>query len=77
MVSMLQCNLKSCFLGGEINLSGSLVATEGANLVVCVNLTSSGNNLSRDINVTLNTMDGKAGMLSCLLLYIISQCNHV
>ena len=68
MASRLQGNLKTCFLGGEVNLSGSLVATEGANLVVCVSLNGSGNNLSRDINVTLNTMDGKAGMLSCLLL---------
>ena len=78
MASRSQCNFKVYFLAGEISLNNSEVVTEGANLSACVNLRSSGNHLGCDINVTLDTKDGKAGMLSSYYYNTISVhfCNH-
>ena len=46
---------------GELALNSIAAVAEGTVFDICVTLTSSGSHLGFDVNVTINTLDGKAG----------------
>ena len=72
--------MQNIFFGvsdGELALNSITAVAEGTVFDICVTLTSSGSHLGFDVNVTINTLDGKAGkyILFTTFLHRMDACN--